>query len=180
MSCCAQRWHSTIALCTQIRWVRNLDSQNHGQFWDLRGNHYLCSHSCSDRKLLRALCIQEPWEKREGILPVSTCVQRWKPVARKSNTTENTGETNPSAPSNQAGGLRTQKTRAVWDRTLPVSTCTHCWSGPTYLCTHILVGEKKSIGTVTKSFTGWWSHHQRQQDHETPEKTWWQESSTET
>ena len=83
VSGCPQRWHSTITLCTQIRWGRKLDSQNHGQFWELRGNHYLCSHSCAERKLLRALWIQEPWEKREGILPVSTCVQRRKPVASK-------------------------------------------------------------------------------------------------
>jgi len=81
--------------------------------------------------VLRGSCL-EPYgyrnlgRVREEILPVSTCVQRWKPVARKSNTTENTGETNPSAPSNQAGGLRTQKTRAVRDRTRPVSACTHC------------------------------------------------------
>lgn len=50
--------------------------------------------------VLRGSCL-EPYgywkfgRVREGILSVSTCVQRWKPVARKSNTTENTGETNP-------------------------------------------------------------------------------------
>jgi len=81
--------------------------------------------------VLRGSCL-EPYgyrnlgRVREGILPVSTCVQRWKPVARKSNTTENTGETNLSAPSHQAGGLRRQKSTAVWDRTLPVSACIHC------------------------------------------------------
>jgi len=81
--------------------------------------------------VLRGSCLQ-PYGYRnlgrvmEGILPVSTCVQKWKPVAWKSNTTENTGEINPSAPSNQAGGLRTQKSSAVWDRTLTVSACKHC------------------------------------------------------
>lgn len=121
-------------LCTQISYKRELDSQKCDQSWDVRGDLYTCSHFWAKRNPERALWKQQP-RRSQGQNPSCFCMSPgWIILARTADIPESRGKTNCAAPSDQFQALRTNKTGAVWNRTLPLPACTRSWSNPTAVC----------------------------------------------
>jgi len=158
VSACTQNWTGLTALCTQLRWGRELDSQKWGQFWELSVDNYF-SHSWPQRNLpsaLSALCKKE-LRSSQGQDPSGCCLC----PEQKGAITH----------------MRTKERPTLLFQANHIEASAHTNLGAD-LCTQIQLKENRSTGVLTHRLTGGSSHCQRQQNKLTPETTLWREENT--